>query len=179
MMVYQVRLEYLKQFNLDLMPVSGKVKMNQRHAIQVFWQPPKELQDIEQEVFPRSKPQQKNYRKRNKVTETKIYSPWKDAILKGNSSSTLDFQVQTVSLRELRIFSTKIQSWFWITEIDPIWISHNFIQPAKGGILWPSQHLRRFQQRCFYQKLKPRSPSHSCGGCCGFQPDAGGWWGWW
>ena len=87
MMVCQMRLEYLKQFNLDLVRVSCKVKMIRDTQIQVSWQPPKELQDIEQEVFPKSIPQQKNYRKRNKVTETKIYSPWKDAILKGNSSS--------------------------------------------------------------------------------------------
>lgn len=75
MMVCQMRLEYLKQFNLDLVRVSCKVKMIRDTQIQVSWQPSKELQDIEQEVFPKSIPQQKNYRKRNKVTETKIYSP--------------------------------------------------------------------------------------------------------
>ena len=77
MMFCQIWLEYLKQFNLDSVRVSWKVKMNQRHPNPgVFAGPQIKCRTIEQEVFPRSKPL--NITKEIHTLKLTAKAPWNE-----------------------------------------------------------------------------------------------------
>ena len=116
----------------------GKWKWIRDTQIYVF-AAPKETQDIELEVFPRSKPQQTKYHKRNTHPETNSKNPPKWApILKGlDHLQPLPFPgAMPVSLRECTTFSMKIQPFkaFWSASWDrPIWISQQKFSQLNGG----------------------------------------------
>ena len=121
MMVCQVRLEYLKQFNLDLVRVSCKVKMNQRHTNPGVLAAPKRIAGHWARSVSQIQTTTKELSQKKKSLKLRYIAPEKMPFWRETHLQPLDFQVQSVSLRELRVFSPKIQSWFWITEIHPSW----------------------------------------------------------